>query len=148
MYIQIRNIIVYYSKFILQQDVDKDRRNLYLSRLQIFLSNINRYYSDSYLKSGTYLAVLSYYPLMIEWDQKDELQRNIKRYSAFSIKAARLIPSDTIAEDFLSDYLTDHPDDIFRYTEEFDDRRFALRLLEKATKLAPEAIDLESPEIY
>ena len=127
------------TKFVLIQNVDKEKRNLYLSRLQIFLNNINRYYSDSYLKSGTYLAVLSYYPAMIEWDQKDELLRNIKRYSAFSIKATRLIPSDTIAEDFLTDYLTDHPDDIFRYTEEFDERRFAVRLLEKAVKLAPES---------
>jgi hypothetical protein len=76
---------------------------------------------------------------MIEWDQKDELLRNVKRYSSFSIKAARLIPSDTIAEDFLTDYLADHPDDIFRYTEEFDDRKFAIRLLEKAVKLAPES---------
>ena len=133
------NLIDSITKFVLAQDVDKDRRNLYLKRLQIFLTNVNRYYSDSYLKSGTYLAVLSYYPSMIEWDQKDELLRNIKRYSAFSIKATRLIPSDTIAEDFLTDYLTDHPDDIFRYTEEFDDRKFALRLLEKAVKLAPES---------
>ncbi len=133
------NLIDSITKFVLTQDVDKDRRNLYLKRLQIFLTNINRYYSDSYLKSGTYLAVLSYYPSMIDWDQKDELLRNIKRYSAFSIKATRLIPSDTIAEDFLTDYLTDHPDDIFRYTEEFDDRRFALRLLERAVKLAPES---------
>lgn len=133
------NLVDSLGKFILEQDVDKNRRNLYLSRLQLFLTNINRYYSDNYLKQGTYLAVLSYYPLMIEWDQKDELLRNIKRYSAFSIKATRLIPSDTIAEDFLTDYLADHPDDIFRYTEEFDDRRFALRLLEKAVKLAPES---------
>jgi hypothetical protein len=133
------NLIDSIAKFVLAQDVDKSKRNLYLTRLQVFLTNINRYYSDSYLKSGTYLAVLSYYPSMIEWDQKDELLRNIKRYSAFSVKATRLIPSDTIAEDFLTDYLTDHPDDIFRYTEEFDDRRFALRLLEKAVKLAPES---------
>ncbi len=133
------NLVDSLTQFVLQQDVDKSRRNLYLNRLQLFLTNINRYYSESYLKSGTYLAVLSYYPSMIEWDQKDELLRNIKRYSSFSIKAARLIPSDTIAEDFLTDYLTDHPDDIFRYTEEFDDRRFALRLLEKAVKLAPES---------
>lgn len=127
------------TQFIQDQNVIAAKRNLYLTRLQLFLTNINRYYSDSYLKSGTYLAVLSYYPLMIEWDQQDELQRNIKRYSAFSIKAARLIPSDTIAEDFLTDYLKDHPDDIFRYTEEFDDRRFALRLLEKSVKLSPES---------
>ena len=133
------NLVDSLTKFILDQDVDKTRRNLYLGRLQLFLTNINRYYSDNYLKSGTYLAVLSYYPIMIEWDQKDELLRNVKRYSAFSIKATRLIPSDTIAEDFLTDYLADHPDDIFRYTEEFDDRRFALRLLEKAVKLAPES---------
>ncbi len=127
------------TNFILEQKVSKEKRNLYLTRLQTFLQNINRYYSDGYLKSGTYLAVLSYYPELIEWDQKDELLRNIKRYSSFSIKAARLIPSDTIAEDFLTDYLADHPDDIFRYAEEFDDRRFATRLLEKAVKLAPES---------
>ncbi|HRG87440.1 MAG TPA: hypothetical protein PLW44_00355 [Chitinophagales bacterium] len=133
------NLVDSVSNYILQLDIPVNERNQYLNRLQLFLTNINRYYSDSYLKSGTYLAVLSYYPVMIEWDQKDELLRNIKRYSAFSVKAARLIPSDTIAEDFLTDYLTDHPDDIFRYTEEFDDRNFALRLLEKAVKLAPES---------
>ena len=76
---------------------------------------------------------------MIEWDERDELARNVKRYAPFSIKATRLIPSDTIAEDFLTDYLSDHPDDIFRYAEEFDDRKFALRLLEKAVRLAPES---------
>lgn len=125
--------------FILEQNVSREKRNLYLTRLQTFLQNINRYYSDGYLKSGTYLAVLSYYPELIEWDQKDELLRNVKRYSSFSIKATRLIPSDTVAEDFLTDYLADHPDDIFRYAEEYDDRRFATRLLEKAVKLAPES---------
>lgn len=133
------NLVDSVSRFIMQQPVDKNKRNLYLQRLQIFLSNINRYYSDSYLKSGTYLAVLSYFPSMIEWDQQDELLRNIKRYSAFSIKATRLIPSDTVAEDFLTEYLTGHPDDIFRFTEEFDDRKFALSILEKAVKLAPES---------
>jgi len=133
------NLVDSVTRFALQQPVDKNKRNLYLQRLQVFLTNINRYYSNGYLQSGVYLAVLSYYPSMIEWDQKDELLRNIKRYSSFSIKAVRLIPSDTIAEDFLTDYLTDHPDDIFRYTEEFDDRRFALRILEKATKIAPES---------
>ncbi len=133
------NLVDSITNFIQQQDLPRDRRNLYLSRLQIFLQNINRYYSESYLKSGTYLAALSYYPLLIEWDQRDELLRNIKRYASFSIKATRLIPSDTIAEDFLSDYLNDHPDDVFRYAVEFDDRKFALRLLEKAVKLAPES---------
>ncbi len=133
------NLVDSVARFALQQPVDKSKRILYLQRLQIFLTNINRYYSNSYLQAGVYLAVLSYYPSMMEWDQKDELLRNIKRYSSFSIKATRLIPSDTIAEDFLTDYLADHPDEIFRYTEEFDDRRFALRLLEKAVKLAPES---------
>lgn len=133
------NLVDSVTRFIIQQPVDKNKRNLYLQRLQIFLSNINRYYSDSYLKSGTYLAVLSYYPSMMVWDQQDELLRNIKRYAAFSIKASRLIPSDTVAEDFLTEYLTGHPDDIFRYTEEFDDRKFALSILEKAVKLAPES---------
>lgn len=133
------NLIDSLANFIQHQDLPRDRRNLYLSRLQIFLQNINRYYSDSYLKSGTYLAALSYYPLLIEWDQKDELLRNVKRYGTFSIKATRLIPSDTIAEDFLTDYLNDHPDDVFRYAVEFDDRKFALRLLERAVKLAPES---------
>ena len=50
-----------------------------------------------------------------------------------------LIPSEIAAEDFLVDYMNDNPDDIFRYAEEFDDRKFALRVLEKATKLAPES---------
>jgi hypothetical protein len=126
--------------FIEQQPVSRNKKNQYLNRMLVFLRNINRYYSNTNLKSGTYLAVLSYFPVMIEWDQKDELLRNIKRYSNFSIKAIRLIPNDTIAEEFLTDYLTDHPDDIFRNAEEFDDRPFALRLLEKAVKLAPESV--------
>jgi hypothetical protein len=133
------NLVDSVALYITQLNIPPAERNQYLQRLQLFLTNINRYYSDSYLKSGTYLAVLSYYPVMIEWDQKDELLRNIKRYSAFTVKATRLIPSDTIAEDFLTDYLADHPDDIFRYAEEFDDRKFAMRLLEKAVKLAPES---------
>lgn len=133
------NLVDSVSQYITGLNIEPTERNQYLHRLQLFLTNINRYYSDSYLKSGTYLAVLSYYPVMIDWDQKDELLRNIKRYSAFTVKATRLIPSDTIAEDFLTDYLADHPDDVFRYAEEFDDRKFALRLLEKAVKLAPES---------
>ena len=104
-----------------------------------YLANINRYYSDSYFKSGTYLAALGYYPVMVEWDEKDELADNLKRISSFSIKAARLIPSDSVAEEYLVNYMFDHPDDIFRYSEEFEDRRFALRLLERAVKLAPES---------
>ena len=105
----------------------------------MFLSNINRYYSDSYFKSGTYLAILGYFPVMIEWDEREDLTANIKRYSTFTVKAARLIPTESAAEDFLVDYMNDNPDDIFRYAEEFDDRKFALRVLEKATKLAPES---------
>lgn len=127
------------SDFILRQQVTKEKRNLYLNRLQLFLTNINRYYSDSYFKSGTYVAILAYYPIMIEWDEKDDLAANIKRYSTFTVKAARLIPNETAAEDFLVDYMNDNPDDIFRYGEEFDDRPFALRVLEKATRLAPES---------
>ena len=127
------------TAFVLYQPVTLEKRNLYLNRLQLFLTNVNRYYSDSYFKSGTYMAVLGYYPVMIEWDEKDDLTGNIKRYSTFTIKAVRLIPNDAAAEDFLVDYMNDNPDDIFRYAEEFDDRRFALRVLEKATKLAPES---------
>lgn len=125
--------------FIEYQPVSRNKKNQYLNRLLTFLRNINRYYSETHLKSGTYLAVLSYFPVMIEWDQKDELLRNLKRYSNFSIKAIRLIPNDTIAEEFLTDFMTDKPDDIFRNAEEFDDRPFARRLLEKAVKLAPES---------
>ena len=125
--------------FAMRQPVTKEKRNIYLNRLELFLTNINRYYSDSYFKSGTYVAVLSYFPVMIEWDETEDLTANIKRYSAFTIKAARLIPNETSAEDFLVDYMNDNPDDVFRYAEEFDDRKFALRVLEKATKLAPES---------
>ncbi len=127
------------ASFILQQAVTPEKRNLYLSRLLSYLSNINRYYSDSYFKSGTYLAALGYYPVMIEWDEKDELAPNLKRYSSFSIKATRLIPTDAVAEEYLANYMIDHPDDIFRYSEEFEDRKFALHLLERAVKLAPES---------
>ncbi len=127
------------TDFILRQPVTKEKRNLYLLRLQLFLTNINRYYSDSYFKNGTYLALLTYYPAMIEWDEKDDLTSNVKRYSAFTVKAMRLIPNETAAEDFLVDYMNDNPDDVFRYAEEFDDRHFALRVLEKATRLAPES---------
>ncbi|MDB5284186.1 MAG: hypothetical protein JWO06_3261, partial [Bacteroidota bacterium] len=133
------NMVDSVTNFILVQRVTKEKRNLYLSRLQVFLANISRYYSDNYLKSGTYMAALGYYPVMIEWDEKDELLRNLKRYSPFSIKATKLIPGETVAEDFLTDYMNDHPDDIFRYVEEFDDRKCALKVLEKATKLAPES---------
>lgn len=127
------------ANYIMALDVSKEKQNIYLSRLHVFLQNIDRYYSDGYLKNGTYLAVLSYYPVMIEWDMRDELLRNIQRYNKFSIKAARLIPIDEAAEDFLTDYMKDYPDDIFRYAEEFDDRRFAQKLLEKALKQSPES---------
>lgn len=127
------------TNYVLQLNVSKEKQNIYLSRLHVFLKNIDRYYSDGYLKNGTYLAVLSYYPIMIEWDMRDELLRNIQRYNKFSIKAARLIPIDEVAEDFLMDYMKDYPDDIFRYAEEFDDRRFAQKLLEKALKQSPES---------
>lgn len=127
------------TNYILGLDVSKEKHNIYLSRLHVFLQNIDRYYSDGYLKNGTYLAVLSYYPVMIEWDMRDELLRNIQRYNKFSIKAARLIPIDEAAEDFLMDYMKDYPDDIFRYAEEFDDRRFATKLLERALKQSPES---------
>lgn len=127
------------SGFIMRQPVTKEKRNLYLSRLQLFLTNINRYYSDSYFRTGVYNALLVYYPVMIEWDKKDDLAANIRRYSGFTLKAVRLIPNEAVAEDFLVDYLNDDPDDIFRYAEEFDDRKFALRVLEKAARRAPES---------
>lgn len=134
------NLIDSIVAFVQAQDVPHEKQVTYLKRLQSYLQNINQYYTDSYLKNGTYLAVLSYYPVLIEWEQKDELLRNIKRYANFSVKATRLIPSDTVAEDFLSDYMKDHPDEIFRYAEEFADRAFAQRLLEKAVRLAPESV--------
>src|SRR5687767_9021441 len=46
------------SKFILEQEVSQQKRNLYLHRLHIFLQNIDRPYSDSYLKSGSYATSL------------------------------------------------------------------------------------------
>lgn len=133
------NLVDSLTTYVNTQNISKEKRNQYLRRLQVFLENINRYYSETYLKNGTYLAALSYFPVLLEWDLKDELLRNIKRYSNFSIKAIRLVPSDTIAEDFLTDYLNDHPDDVFRFAEEFDDRKFAMRMLEKAVRLAPES---------
>ncbi len=133
------NLVDSLVRFIDEMNVSKSRRNVYLKRLEVYLTNIDRYYSDSYLKNGTYLAVLSYYPTLIDWDRKDELLRNLKRYSTFSIKAIRLVPSDTVAEEFLTDYLNEHPDETFRYAEEFDDRAFATTLLDKALRLAPES---------
>ncbi|MBK7147278.1 MAG: hypothetical protein IPH78_00305 [Bacteroidetes bacterium] len=133
------NLIDSLVRFVEELPVSKSRRNVYLKRLEVYLTNIDRYYSDSYLKNGTYLAVLSYYPTLIDWDQKDELLRNLKRYSTFSIKAIRLVPSDTVAEEFLTDYLNEHPDETFRYAEEFDDRPFATTLLDKSLRLAPES---------
>lgn len=137
--VRLMSLVDSVSTYILQLKVPAPRRNLYLSRLQLFLKSINRYYSDSYLKNGTYLAVLSYYPVMIEWDLKGNMLDNMKQYMGFSIKATRLIPSDSIAEDFLADYMKDHEDDIFRFADEFDDRPFARRVLEKAVKQAPES---------
>lgn len=125
--------------FIDEQKVTKSHRNELIHRLYYFLAGMNRYNTESLLKNGTYLAVLSYYPIMIEWSMKEELLRNLKRYANFSIKAVRLIPNDTIAEEFLMDYLKDHPDETFRYTEEFEDRKFAVSILEKALRLAPES---------
>ena len=116
------------SEFIAEQDVPPEKKNLYLERLGAFLKNIHRSYSENYFRSGTYYALLGYYPRLIEWDQSYELLRNLNRYSSFSIKAAQLIPSDTIAEEFLFSYLNDYPDDIFRYVEGFDDRKFAMPL--------------------
>lgn len=133
------NLVDSVTNYIVQLNVPKPQKNNYLNRLQLFLKNINRYYSDSYLKNGSYLATLSYYPVMLDWDLKGDLENNMKRYSAFSIKATRFIPSDTIAENFLTDYMKDHQDEIFRYADEFDDRSFARRLLEKAVKRAPES---------
>ncbi len=133
------NLLDSVTAFILEQPVAKDRRNLYLTRLRTFLGNINNYNAENYLKSGRYLAVLSYYPVMIGWDEKNELPENLKQYEAFSIKATCLIPGDNTAEDFLTAYLKDYPDDIFRFADDFQDRKFALPLLEKATKQAPES---------
>ncbi|MES2619882.1 MAG: hypothetical protein V4615_03445 [Bacteroidota bacterium] len=126
-------------QFIAELKVPALKKNEYLTRLHVFLKNINRSYSDSYFKSGTYLTLLGYYPKLLTWDTKGELLQNIKSQSNLSIKAIRLVPNDTVAEIFLTDYLNDHSDDIFRYTEEFDDREFALALLEKATRIAPES---------
>lgn len=136
---RLMNLVDSVSLYILALDVSKEQRNVYLNRLQIYLKNINRYYSDSYLKNGTYLAVLSYYPILIQWDQQGSLLENLKRYESFSIKATRLIANDAIAEDFLTDYMKDNEDDIFRYVDEYDDRSFARKLLEKALRLAPES---------
>lgn len=133
------NLVDSVINYIVQLNIPKPQKNNYLNRLQLFLKNVNRYYSDSYLKNGTYLAILSYYPVMIDWDLKGDLENNLKRYSSFSIKATRFIPSDTIAENFLTDYMKDHQDEIFRYADEFDDRSFIKRLFEKAVKAAPES---------
>lgn len=136
---QFLNLIDSVANYTQTIDIPKQKRNQYLLRLQVFLTNVNRYYSENYLRNGTYLAQLSYFPVMIEWDVKDELQRNLKRYANFSARAVRLIPNDTVAEEFMTDYLKDYPDEVFRLAEEFDDRKFALRLLERAMKLAPES---------
>lgn len=137
--VRLMNLVDSVTAYILNLPVTRPRRNVYLNRLQAFLKNINRYYSDSYLKNGAYMAVLSYYPVMIDWDLKGTLSENLKRYAGFSVKATRFIPNDTIAEDFLTDYMKDHQDDIFRYADEFDDRPFVRKLLEKAVRQAPES---------
>ncbi len=127
------------TQFALDQNVSGEQKNIYLTRLKIFLQNIYGYNASENFKSGNYAAILSYYPVMMDWEQKDELLRNLKRYSSFSIKAARLIPDENTAEEFLTDYANDYPDDIFRYVEEYSDRKFALSLLERAVRLAPES---------
>ncbi len=133
------NLVDSISGFIDAQNVSAQKRNIYYSRLNLFLKNIDRYYSDSYFKSGTYLAVLSYFPVMVQWDQEGMLLVNLKNNSSFTIKAMRLVPDETVAEEFLSYFLVDNPDDIFKYAEEFDDRKTALAILERAVRLAPES---------
>src|SRR5690606_30972093 len=56
-----------------------------------------------------------------------------------ALQSIRLIPEDGTAELFLNNYMKEQPDDVFRYTEQFDDRKFALNLLEQAVKNAPES---------
>lgn len=137
--VRLMSLIDSVTHYLLHLPVSKPKRNAYLNRLQVYLKNINRYYSDNYLKNGTYLAVISYYPVMVDWDIKGVLPENLKRYRRFSVKAARFIPSDSIAEDFLTDYMKDYEDEFFRYADEFDDRPFVKKLMEKAVRLAPES---------
>lgn len=124
---------------ITKSQTTKEKRNQYLKRLQVFISFINRNCTDGTPEAERYASSLQYFPDIMEHDRKGDLLPFLQRDLLLSVRAVRLVPDEKTAEALLVTYMNEFPDDIFRYAEEFDDRRFALPLLEKALKLAPES---------
>lgn len=117
--------------------VHPEKRNQYLKRLQVFLSYINLNCNDEAADAEKQHRLLRFYSEILNHDK--DLLPFLRQNQLLALHATRLIPDEAVAEAFLTAYMAEQPDDIFRYAAVFEDRRFALPLLEKALKNAPES---------
>ncbi len=93
--------------------------------------------TEEEMVSGKYTDGWRYFPLMIEWQSRNQLLENLMLFRTFSLPYAALIPDDSIARIFLLQYVHINPDILLRNAVHFAGRPFAIGIVDSAAAYAP-----------
>jgi len=124
-----------------QNDVfSYNKRINYATCLLRFMNIIYNNASDEEVAKGKFNDGFKYYPLIMEWDNADALEENLKLYRKFTLPYSSLIPNDTVAEDFIVSYARENPAEVLRYAAQFGQRPFAPKVIDSIAITAPDLV--------
>jgi hypothetical protein len=113
------------------------QRLKYANCIVQYMTAIYKNGTEEEMQSGKYTDGWRYFPLMIEWQSRNQLLENLMLFRTFSLTYAALIPDDSIAEVFLQQYVRINPDILLRNAVHFAGRPFALKIIDSAAAYAP-----------
>jgi hypothetical protein len=131
--IQIDHIQLYIEAKI----ADKKSKEKYLNSLYEFLLSIEGNMATSYFSSGRYLAVLQFFPAIIDYNESHRLLELLNQDKLLALKSIRLFKNEKEAEPFLRKYADENPDDILRNVNEFADMSYASSIVLYCAGISP-----------
>lgn len=116
---------------------DKKSKEKYLTSLKEFLLSIEGNMATSYFSSGRYLAVLHFFPAIIDYNESNRLLELLNQDKLLALKSIRLFKNEKDAEPFLRKYADENPDDILRNVNEFVDMSYASPIVLYCAGISP-----------
>lgn len=124
----------------LNQDPATDSlADIYTTSLLKYLRGISKYNSAEKLKSGYYRQVIRLIPIAYNWHRNGMLLEQMKQHYTFVMSGLSTIPDTAAVRQFTEFLLSENPDLLFRYVEEFYQQTWAVALIERAAISAPES---------
>lgn len=116
---------------------DKKSKEKYLTSLKEFLLSIEGNMATSFFSSGRYLAVLQFFPAIIDYNESHRLLELLNQDKLLALKSIRLFKNEKDAEPFLRKYANENPDDILRNVNEFADMAYASSIVLYCAGISP-----------